>query len=357
MPTEGGPGAGTTGRRRLATIQDVADDAGVSKAAVSKVIRGAYGVSPQMQTRVEEAIQRLDYRPRVAARVMRGASFTLGIEIPQLPNEFLTMIAQGAVEALSATRYQLVIAPIAKPIDSRHAIENLVDRQVDGVITVAPRVSQEWLERLSAHTPVVMVGRHDVSAHYDTVAGADAVGAGLVMDHLFALGHERITHLTRASNPVGAGAPATAWDPSGAEPHAIRERVFRERMADAGLEPCVVDTDGEEEDAHDHTVDLLASRRPPTAIFAGNDLLAIGAMRAIAEAGLGPEDVSVVGYDDITIASHPLVSLTSVDQSGSHIGQEAVRLLLERIAGRTEAVQLETDVALQVRRSTTVPRR
>ncbi|WP_235019868.1 LacI family DNA-binding transcriptional regulator [Ruania rhizosphaerae] len=348
-----GNGASLGAAPRNATIQDVADAAGVSRAAVSKVIRNAYGVSPQMRSKVEAAIARLSYRPRVAARAMRGPSHTLGIEIAQVSNEFLTMIVRGALETLVGTPYQLVVAPVTAPRETGNALQSLADRQVDGIIAISPMVGETWLEALSDRIPVVIIGRHDVSTHYDTVAGADQSGTEQVMAHLFDLGHSRITHLTidNARDHVLVDDP-TDWQRSGREPHAIRHTVYTEQMRRRRLEPEVVFTGGDELEAQASAAELLARREPPTAIFAGNDTLAMGALRAVAEAGLGPEDVSVVGYDDITMASHPLVSLTSVDQSGTRIGAEAVRLLLERIAGRTESVQVEEQVHLRARGST-----
>ncbi|MFD2795480.1 LacI family DNA-binding transcriptional regulator [Promicromonospora vindobonensis] len=334
---------------RPSTIEDVAREAGVSRAAVSKVIRNAYGVSDRMRTQVEAAIERLQYRPRVAARAMRGASFTLGFEIPQVGNDFLTMIVDGATEALAATPYQLIIAPLGRDQKGDVAINSLADRQVDGIVAISPRVDPAWLERIAEGTPVVMIGRHDRSDRYDTITGDDRSGAEQVMSHLVELGHRRITHLT-----IHPSRPEPPWaGQAGDEPHVIRTTVYRERMRALGLEPTVVHTLFDGSEARTATHALLESPEPPTAVFAGNDTLAIGVLSAVAEAGLGAQDVAVVGYDDIPIARHPLVSLTSVDQSGVAMGHEAARLLLERLEGRTEAVQLEIATELRARRSST----
>jgi len=342
-------------RRRAATIQDVADAAGVSRAAVSKVIRNAYGVSEQMRTRVEAAIERLDYHPRVAARVMRGSSFTLGLEIPQIGNDFHSTIAAAATDVLAATPYQLVIAPIRDPQQGDRALQSLVDRQVDGIIAVAPLVSGDWLDDLAGRVPVVMVGRHDESTEYDTVAGDDEAGAEQVMEHLVELGHRRIAFLDVDRSRRAGGKPFIS--PTGRDPHSIRRRVYYEHMGALGLPPLVVEAHGHmEEDAAAAVVPLLAAPSRPTAIFAGHDMLAVGALRAVAGAGLDARDVSVAGFDDIPIASHPLISLTSVDQQGYAIGREAVRLLLERIGGRTDAVRMVMPVTLRVRGSTAPPR-
>lgn len=316
---------------RAATIEDVAREAGVSRAAVSKVIRDAYGVSPAMREKVTAAIEALDYRPRTAARAMRGATFTLGIELPNIGNPFFSKIVAGATEALHGTAYQLIIAPALDDAEEGvRALDALADRQVDGIVAISPLVSPAWLERLSARVPVVMLGRHDQPESYDTVTGDDVEGTRLIMEHLLSLGHRRIVHLTRSPDVTLRGSGT---------PHALRLEWYAEHMRRAGFadDIRVVRTGMDEESARLDALALLDDE-VPTAIFAGNDELALGAQRAVAESGLGPDDVSVIGYDDIDIASHPAISLTTVNQSGEMLGERAIRLLLERIQGRTEPV-------------------
>lgn len=333
------------GQARAATIQDVAREAGVSRAAVSKVIRHAYGVSPAMRERVNAAIEALDYRPRIAARTMRGASYTLGIELPSIGNPFFAKIMAGATEALDGAPYQLIIAPAVPGAEEDvRPLEALADRQVDGIVAISPLVAPAWLERLATRVPVVMVGRHDEPRSYDTVTGDDVAGTGLVMEHLLTLGHRDIVHLTRS---------ADVTSPGSGTPHAVRLERYVAHMTGAGLADRIriVRTGMDEESARLDTLALLDGRRP-TAIFAGNDELALGAQRALAERGLTPSDVSIAGYDDVDIASHPAISLTTVNQAGEAMGRRAIRLLLERIAGRTEPVHFSTEPSLAVRGST-----
>lgn len=330
---------------RAATIEDVARQAGVSRAAVSKVIRNAYGVSPAMRERVNAVIEALDYRPRVAARAMRGSSFTLGIELPHIGNPFFTKIVAGATAALHGTQYQLIIAPA--DIDGEEgvrALGALADRQVDGIVAISPLVAPEWLERLATRVPVVMLGRHDRSSAYDTVTGDDVEGTRLVMEHLFELGHRRIVHLTRSEDVT---------TPGSGNPHAVRLERYLAHMREAGFAEHirVVRTGLTEESARLDTLALL-DQEVPTAVFVGNDELALGTLRALGERGLSPSDVSVVGYDDVDIASHPAISLTSVNQAGEAMGERAIRLLLERIQGRTDAIHFSVEPSLRVRSST-----
>ncbi len=328
------------------TIEDVARAAGVSRAAVSKVIRDAYGVSDEMKAKVEAAIDELGYRPRVSARAMRGSTYTLGIEIPTIKNTFFTKIISGTSMALEGTRYQLIIAPAGPKHDrGPQAIQVLADRQVDGILAVSTAVDPGWLEDLAQHVPLVMLGRHDDSKNYDTLVNDDAEGARLAVQHLYDLGHRDIVHVT--IDPI--------WEnhlPTG--PHAVRSRSYQQTMADLGLadRARVVYLSAEEDGGREAALSLLAQSPRPTAFFAGHDEIALGVLTAVAELGLTASEVSVVGYDDTEIAAHPMVSLTSINQSGTRMGEITVRLLLERIAGRTEPVHEVIAPTLMARTST-----
>jgi len=328
---------------RRATISDVAAAANVSRAAVSKVLQGAYGVSDDMRQRVNAAIEQLDYRPLVSARGLRGATFTIGITIPDFRNHFFSEVIRGAVEFLADTPYQL----LTSPVDQGHregyrAIEALYDRQVDGILTISPLVETEWLENLALRVPVVELGRHDVAKNYDVVCGDDEVGTRAVMDHLFSLGHTRIAHLAQVDADAGDRTPP-----------AIRRRVYEELMREAGLAENIqiIEAMYQEMSAYHATTAVIDDGLLPTAIFAGNDDAALGVLRATAERGV---DLSVCGYDDSQLADHPLINLTSVNQHGAQMGRVAMELLLERVQGRTES-RVETMHPVLVARGSTRP--
>lgn len=337
----------TAAASRRPSMDDVARAAGVSKAAVSKVIRNAYGVSPQMRENVEATIKKLGYRPRIAARAMRGSSFTIGFEIPNLGNEFFTQVMRGAVAGLEGSNYQLMIAPGLGLMSGGPVLENLVDRQVDGIVAISPEVAPEWLETLAAQVPIVLIGRHDHPKNYDTVTNDDDDGSRQVMDHLHELGHRHIAHVTTRMEERHPGARP---------PHSIRLDVYRQKMQGSGVSPIVTFCDASEAAAHHAALKLLHENQAISAIFAGNDTLAFGAQRAVAELGLSPEQVSVVGYDDVDMASHPLISLTTVSQLGEEIGRSAIELLMERIIdGRTEPRHRELHPRLKIRTSSGPP--
>ncbi|HEX4811481.1 MAG TPA: LacI family DNA-binding transcriptional regulator [Nonomuraea sp.] len=338
---------GSAGRTRRVTIADVASHAQVSTTAVSKVLRNAYGVSTAMRDRVQAAIDELGYRPHNAARAMRGRTFTIGVLLPHIRNPFFAEILEGVMGQLGGTGYQAILVQGGRDADTeRRAIDALVDRQVDGILLIAPLSSKPRLEEVAAGTPTVVLGPHERSAAYDSVHGDDEAGAELVVEHLIALGHRRIAHI--AQKDEGRGRPA-------AQLHTIRERTYRRVMTEHGLaaEIAVAVTSYTEEGGHLGAHELLARVPRPSAIFAGADMAASGALAAAYEAGLSvPGDLSLAGYDNTRAAALAHISLTSVDQDGAMMGRTAGRLLVERMAGRTTAVRFAVTPTLVTRRST-----
>ncbi|WP_226347275.1 LacI family DNA-binding transcriptional regulator [Agilicoccus flavus] len=349
--------ARTPGRK--VSLRDVAATAGVSPAAVSKVIRNAYGVSPGMRERVQAAIDELGYRPRFAARAMRGSSFTIGLELPELSNDFFTQIVGGVATVLADTPYHLIVAPGLGYLSAEAVLDSLIDRQVDGIIALASKVPLERLEQVGTQVPLILLGRHEASVSFDTVNSDDVAGTRLVLDHLLGLGHTRIAHVTL--RPWIATASQT-----------LRHDTYVTHMERAGLEPQVsyvrlvedservgAGTDshrGVDRDVGEAVAELLSRSPRPTAIFAGHDMLALDTLRVTRAAGLGPHEVAVVGYDGVAIADHPLVDLTTIDQSGPTMGATAIRLLMERILGdRSTAVHEEVGPALRLGRTSAPP--
>jgi LacI family transcriptional regulator len=337
----------TGDRRRRVTIADVARHAQVSTTTVSKVLRNAYGASPAMRDRVKAAIEELGYRPHAAARAMRGRTFTIGVLLPHIRNPFFADVLDGLMEQITGTGYQVIIVQDGTDAKAEdRAIDALVDRQVDGMLLIVPLASKAQLEELAADMPTVVLGRHDRSAVYDTVFDDDDAGAALVVEHLIALGHRRIGHTSLKDS--SRGHPASL-------PHKIRAETYKRVMRDQGLadEIAIATTSWTEEGGYLGTRELLARSPRPTAIFAGADQAAFGALAALHEAGLAvPADMSVAGYDNTRLATMANISLTSVDQDGVMMGRMAGRLLLERIEGRTASVRFSVNPMLVPRRST-----
>jgi LacI family transcriptional regulator len=335
------------GPSRRVTIQDVARSAGVSVSAVSKVVRDAYGVSPQMRSRVTAAIDELGYRPHAGARAMRGRAFTIGVVLVDFTSPYQAEVAQGATDELYGSSFQSILVAAGTDAEAhQRAAEALIDRQADGLILIAPFTSHDWLEGLGSRVPVVVVGRHGPSTNYDTVSGDDIEGARLVVDHLVALGHRRITFIAHPS--IGVERPFVMS-------HTAREDGYEAAMGRHGIDPEVIVTSWTEQGGYQAAIEALDRSVPPTAIFAGADIAALGVLRAAEERGIRvPQDLSVAGYDNIYVSTIGRVALTTVDQAGPLTGSVSARMLLQRIDNsRSQPIHYMLPPRLEVRRTTT----
>jgi LacI family transcriptional regulator len=314
---------------RRATIEDVAARAGVSVSAVSKVLRDAYGVSPRMRERVTSAIEELRYRPHAGARGMRGRSYTIGVMLVELTSPFQVEVAAAITESLQTTPYQdIIVTGGVTPERHKRAIEALIDRQVDGLILIAPQTKVEWIEEIAGSLPTVVVALHGASAHFDTVVDDDKKGAQIMVDHLVDLGHRNIVHTSMSGAKLRRPFALS---------HTARRDGYEHAMRRNGLQPDVIVTSYTEEGGYDAACQALDRTEPPTAIFAGADIAALGVLRAAEERGLRvPHDLAVAGYDNIYVSTIKRISLTTVDQSGRITGATSTRLLLERIDGRID---------------------
>jgi LacI family transcriptional regulator len=337
---------------RRVTIVDVARHANVSTTAVSKVLRNAYGASPAMRAKVQQAIEELGYRPNAAARGLRGQTYTIGVMLPDIRNPFFPEILDGLTDHLAGTDYHVLLGPSRNNGEQAEAeiIAAMIDRGMDGMILIAPLSPRPHLERVATTVPTVVIGRHGRSSHYDTVTDDDTAGAALVVNHLADLGHRRIAHIEhRETDPTRLSEM----------PNAVRAEGYRQAMRARELEIDIVSTTYTQEGGYLGAQELLARPHRPTAIFAGADIVAMGVLEALTEAGLSvPADISVAGYDNTTFAALGPISLTSVDQAGHQIGANAARLLLERISDRHRpTAQIKLSPTLVARRTTASPGR
>lgn len=334
---------------RPATIRDVARAAGVSVGAVSKVLNDGYGVSTGMRDKVSQAANALGYRPRPAARAMRGRSYTVGVLLADIGAPSVPVIVEGIERAFEGGPLQtLLSARGLDPLRQRQAIEGLVDRQMDGLILIAPGVPAAFLEELGRALPVVVVARHGGGRSYDTVADDDALGAAMMVDHLVALGHRRIAHV--ADPPRGLRRPSVL-------PATVRADGYTAAMADHGLESQVITTSYTEEGGYKAAMRVLTGGDRPTAVFAGADIAALGVLRAAGELGLRvPDDLTVTGSDNLAFTAAPQIGLTTTDSAGRLTGETSARLLEERLQGRETPVKFSLTPRLVVRTSSAPPR-
>ncbi|MDQ0585474.1 LacI family DNA-binding transcriptional regulator [Streptomyces rishiriensis] len=345
-------GAPAAKQNKRVTITDVARHAGVSTAAVSKVLRNAYGVSPAMRDKVQAAIAELAYRPHAAARGMRGRTYTIGVLLDNVRNAFFADILEGVRDELRQTEYTVLIGAAGfRPEEQARTIRSMVDRQMDGLILIAPGTARDEVLATVASTPGVVIGHHDTAETYDSVVDADDVGARLVVDHLVSLGHRDIA-LVSAS-----GTTANQWKRT---PETVLSEGYTHAMQRHGLTEFarVHHAAYSDDGGFKAGMTLLTASRPPTAVMAGADVAALGIYRAAHELGLRiPDDLSLVGYNNTALAALAPVQLTSVDQAGHTMGSTAARMLLERVERRRDrAMQNTMTPRLVVRGTTAAPR-
>ncbi|HSL19319.1 MAG TPA: LacI family DNA-binding transcriptional regulator [Methylomirabilota bacterium] len=338
--------AGETVTRHRPTIHDVARRARVSKSLVSMVTRGERGVSPASRQAILEAIEELGYRPNLMARsLVERRSRILGVMISDLRNPFFGAVVAGIQDRARELGYQVLFNTGERdPALEEEAIESLLQLRVDGLILASPRVDDPVVARAAAAVPVVVLNRETSGDDTDSVTNDNLRGARLAVEHLVQLGHRAIAFIAG-----GAGAGAR-----------IRAEGYRRAMAALGLADQIRVVDGAhtEEGGERGVRALLASPPLPTAIFASNDLCAIGAMNALEEAGLRiPQDISLIGYDNTSLAALRHVSLSSIHQAGGDMGRSAVDRLAERLAGERTASRHDVVTPSLVVRSTSGPPR
>ena len=331
-------------KHKRITIRTVAVDAGVSVAAVSKVLRDAYGVSAELRAKVQASVAKLGYRPRLAARAMRGRSYTLGVLLPDIRNPFFSDILDGLNAALIRTQYQPVLAVSPSVSIEQTLVDSMLDRQIDGMIVLGPRMSLSEAETVSARVPTVFIAYHEPHAtSFDTVNNDDQMGAALVVNHLVATGRRRIAFLNLELADRGALVVTGQ-----------REIGYRSAMKEAGLAQHidVVRAELTSREVQIAAKHLLQKREPPEAIFCWTDFIAFEVISVANELGLSiPEDLAIVGYDNTHYCDLAQNALTSIDQSGQVLGLQAARLLVERVEGRAKAEHFVVTPRLVVRRS------
>ncbi|MBB1511087.1 LacI family DNA-binding transcriptional regulator [Tessaracoccus sp. MC1627] len=337
--------AEATQQRRRVTIVDVAKHAGVSTSSASKVLRNAYGASAPMRARVQAAMDELGYRPHGPARGMRGRTYTLGVVVSDIENPFFSLVTDGLAKVARPQAYEVFVSPAGyRPAEQKAVIEAMIDHRMDGLVLVAPVMTNEELDLLAKEIPLIVVGHHSESTLLDSVASDDAHGSRLVVEHLLGLGHRNIAFVMNE---------ADRSDNTRLECH--RLRGFEDAMADHGLtdSSTVIDSRWTLEGGREAARQLDALQSRPTAVHAGADIVAFGMMSELWDHSRSvPEAYSIVGFDNSRTASLGPIRLTTVDQSGLLMGERVGHLLLERIEGRAEARHEVLEPRLVIRDST-----
>ena len=273
---------------------------------------------------VLQAAEELGWRPnRVARNLAERRTRTIGVLVSDLHNPFFAEIIDGLQSEARGRDLRVLLGTGRRDSEEEaEVVESFLQESVEGLVFLSPVLSRESLLRAASTVPTVVVGTTVVRVpRCDIVINDDAVGAGMAVSHLTARGHERIAHIDAQSGPGAAE----------------RRAGYLTAMAEHGLEPLVAAGAFTDEGGYRGALELLEGGRAFTAIFACNDVAAIGAMTALEEAGLSvPDDVSLVGYDNTSLAAMRHIGLTSVDQPRRDMGELTVELL-ERRSDRPHA--------------------
>ncbi len=319
------------------TIRDVAAEANVSIATVSKYVNGAQRFSPAVEATIKEVIERLGYRSNPLAQSMiTGRTRTIGLSVLDVANPHFTSIVRGTNRIATEHGYTVLLVDIAEtPSRERPLLEALSGR-VDGMIVFSrlPEEELEWMVALNK--PLVYFGQLN-KLTMPCVGGDDTMGARIITQHLIDLGHKNIAYL---------GFSKSRHD---------EERIgsVRACMADNGMTLRAYDADAPNAAEGERMARAVLEGERPDAVICFNDLMALGFMKEAKALGARlPEDMSVTGFDNIQFGSYTSPTLTSIDQQSEKIGEVAMRRLLDVIGGDETLDVIKIEPLLVVREST-----
>jgi DNA-binding LacI/PurR family transcriptional regulator len=328
------------------TSADVARLAGVSQSAVSRVFTPGASASAMTTAKVRAAAERLGYRPNVLARAMiTGRSRIIGLVVAYLENQFYPVALELLSRALQDRGYHILIFMAGNAAENVASIvDELIDYQVDGIITASVAMTNDLTSRCQAAAiPVVMFNRGQNDPRMSEVTSDNFAGGRRAAEFLVAGGHRRIAHI------MGWQGSSTGRD---------RAEGFRAGLADAGMEPfAMIDGEYAQERAAEAARALWSGAERPDAIFVGNDHMAFAVMDELVR-GLGldvPGDVSIVGYDDVPMAAWRAYDLTTIRQPVHRMVAATVDTLLGQIEGDTRPSHFRIEGPLVVRGSARLP--
>lgn len=306
----------------MAKMIDVAKLAGVSVATVSRVLVGNAQVSLETKQKVLKAMEELNYKPNKLARNLRKLeSKTIVVVIPDISNPFFTGVIRGIQHVAMQHEYFVLLGDTKNDVKAEQDfIEQIKERAADGVILITARTPQQKIMEMAQEVPLVMACEYIAGANLSMVTIDNVASSARVIDHLTRLGHQRIGFISGPLDIILS-----------------RDRLngYMQGLVQHGLEPdpsLIVEGDFTISSGYHLAMQLLNLSQPPTAIFASNDEMAIGAIKALKEIGIQiPQEMAVVGFDDISMATVIEPALTTVAQPKFEIGKRAMEMLLQTI--------------------------
>ncbi|WP_248959082.1 LacI family DNA-binding transcriptional regulator [Sphaerisporangium perillae] len=330
------------------SLRDVAHLAGVSVKTVSNVVNGYAHVSPATRRKVEQALSELDYRPNLSARNLRqGRTGVIALGLPEIDMPYFAELSRFVIAAAAEHRWIVVIEQTDGDLRrERQVLDGVRDHRIDGLILSPVAIGKEELAARTDDTALVLLGERIHDGPADHVAIDNVRAARDITEHLIGLGRTRIAALGAQENAASGTAP-------------LRLAGYREAIAAHGLPETVLEVEryGRPEGAAAMSA-LLASPERPDAVFCFNDLLALGAMRAILSSGLRvPQDIAVAGLDDIEDGRFHTPTLTTVAPDKAQLARIAVDLLKQRLDGPAyrPVAEIRADYELVIRESTATP--
>ena len=329
---------------RQPSIKDIAKLAKVSHSTVSRALQNSPLVNAITAEKIRQIAHESGYRASAVARglVMRR-THTIGLVVTTVADPFASEVVSGIEQAANDHGYAVFLAESnAEPEREKKVVQSFAERRVDGIVVTSSRVGALYLPLLSEMmVPIVLVNNQHPGAFVHSVMIGNLEGSRAAAEHLVKLGHRRIAYL---------------GDQFGYQSDTERFAGYREALDAAGipfLPELVVHGDGKPEAAMRAMEKLLALAGPPTAVCCYNDMSALGAMKSIRLKGLSvPEDISVVGFDDLFLASYTEPRLTTVRQPMRRMGQLAMESLFRLMSGEESEIRIRVDAELIVREST-----
>jgi LacI family transcriptional regulator len=303
----------------MATIKDVARLAGVSVATVSRVYNDSATVSPSRKAQVRSAAARLDYSPNVAARsLITNRTHTIGVLLPDLFGEFFSEVIRGIDHTARAAGFHLLLSSSHADTEELIAALRAMRGRIDGLIVMAPDAgAPKAIERARAEIPLVLIDPGLGAKGCDAISISNDEGAHALVKHLLGLGHRRIATITGPPRNIDADQRLAGY-----------RRALREHGGDRDPE-LEIAGDFSEPSGYEAAGQLIALKRPATAVFAGNDYMAIGVLGALSDAGVRvPRDMAVGGFDDIAMARYLNPPLTTVRVDAYGLGRRAAERLI-----------------------------
>lgn len=330
----------------MATILDVAKLAGVSTATVSHVINNTRKVNPDTTARVKEAIQELHFHPNQQARSLKtGESRLIGVlNYYTVDDYFAEILGSLETAAFNAGYNVLLRHPVHDNQKTKNDLNNWINRSIDGLIINSPEVDDEYYALLkNINCPCVILHINDLDCSCDTIVINDYEISKKAIQYLIQLGHKHIACISGYTNDKHTASK--------------RRLGYEEALHEAGIKiqtEYLVNTDYGIEEGYQQCLNLMKLPQPPTAIFTYSDLLAIGAMRAAKDMNISiPDELSIIGFDDIALASFTTPRLTTIHQDKDLIGELAVKQILKRIQlPELPPERLELPTRLVIREST-----